>query len=224
MTKRILMSAAALALHAGTASAPAGAARIVAPAQPRGDPQSLISGKDYPASALRKGEQGTVRYALEIGADGRVRGCRVIRSSGSSSLDSAACRIMTARRRFRPAIDSQGNPAPSQEVQAVAWSLPAEAKVVHWGYGMVSNSSPPPMAIVTNSSPILAAPIMAIPQHGPGEAELSVWTPGSTRIPTLGRFESIPDCRRAMARLKLSGGQKAYCTIAPENHSVPRVH
>jgi TonB family protein len=221
MTGWILIPAAALALHGDFASAPAEAPRIVAPAQPRADPQTLISGKDYPASALRKGEQGTVRYLLEIGADGRVRGCRVIRSSGSSSLDSAACRVMTERGRFRPAIDSTGSPAESEEVQAVAWSLPAEARVVHWGYGLVSNSSPPPMAIVTHSSPILAAPIMAIPQDGPGEAELSVWTPGSMQMPTLGRFESIPACRRAMVRLKLGGGQKAYCTIAPESRPGP---
>jgi TonB family protein len=216
MTRWILIPAAALALHGGSASAQAQAPRIVAPAQPRGDPQLLISGKDYPASALRKGEQGTVRYVLDIGADGRVRGCRVTRSSGFSSLDSATCRIMTARGRFTPAMDSTGSAAPSQEVQAVAWSLPAEAKVVHWGYGMMVNVAPPPMSVVTGP-PIAHEPIMAIPQDGPGEAELSVWTPGSSRLPTLGRFRSIPDCRRAMIRLKLTGGQKAYCTIAPEN-------
>lgn len=225
MTSWILIPAAALALSgAGSASAAAEAPRIVAPAQPRTDPQSLISGKDYPASALRKGEQGTVRYLLQIGADGRVRGCRVIRSSGSSSLDSAACRVMTERGRFRPAIDSTGSPAASEEVQAVAWSLPAEAKVVHWGYGMVATSVAPPPAVSMRSSPILAEPIMAIPQDGPGEAELSVWTPGSRAIPTLGRFESIPACRRAKAKVRLSGGQKAYCTLAPQNDPRLGIH
>lgn len=219
MTRWILVAAAALAPQSGFVSTPADAAQIVAPAQPRGDPQLLIGGKDYPPSALRAGEQGTVRYTLEIGADGRVHGCRVTQSSGSARLDSAACRIMTERGRFTPAIDSNGNPAPSQEVQAVAWSIPAEARVVHWGYGMVSHSSAPAPAIVTPSSPILQTPIMAIPQHGPGEAELSIWTQGSSRIPTLGRFESIPACRRAMARLKLGPRQKAHCTIAPENPS-----
>lgn len=224
MARWILTAAAALALPGGSLSTPAAAAEIVAPAQPRSDPQSLIGGKDYPASALRAGEQGTVRYVLDIGVDGRVRGCRVTLSSGSSSLDSAACRIMTARGRFRPAIDSNGNPAPSQEVQAVAWSLPAEARVVHWGYGMVTAVVAPPPAVVSRSSPIVHEPIMAIPQEGPGEAELSVWTPGSRQIPTLGRFESIPACRRAMARLKLGAGQKAHCTIAPESHRGPRLH
>jgi len=215
------MPAAALALQSGSASTQAEAARVVVPAQPRGDPQLLIGGKDYPASALRAGEQGTVRYTLEIGADGRVKGCRVTQSSGSARLDNATCRIMTERGRFTPARDGEGQPAPSEEVQAVAWSLPAEARVVHWGYGMASNVSAPPPVMVTRSSPIIAAPIMAIPQSGPGEAELSVWTPGSSRLPTLGRFQSIPACRRAMARLKLGAGQKAHCTIAPENHSGP---
>lgn len=224
MRRWILIPAAALALQAGSPSTAAQAPRIVSPAQPRADPQTLISGKDYPAPALRKGEQGTVRYLLEVGADGRVRGCRVTRSSGSSSLDAHTCRIMTARGRFRPAIDSTGNAVPSQEVQAVAWSLPAEARVVHWGYGMVATSVAPPPAVVMRSSPLLSEPIMAIPQDGPGEAELSVWTSGSKEIPTLGRFRSIPDCHRARARLRLAAGQKAYCTLAPVGDPGPRLH
>lgn len=217
MTRWTLVSAVALLLQGGFDTIPAEAAQIVAPAHPRGDPQTLIGGKDYPASALRAGEQGTVRYVLRIGADGRVHGCRVTRSSGSASLDSATCRIMTARGRFTPARDSNGNPVPSEEVQAVAWSLPADARVVHWGYGVVAHVLPPPMTAVAAPPPGGREPIMAIPQDGPGEAELSVWTPGRDEIPTLGKYQSIPHCRIAMARLELRPGQKAYCTLAPKN-------
>lgn len=225
MTRWILIAAAALALPVGSESASAEAAELGVPAHPLSDPQSWIGGKDYPAAALRAGEQGTVRYVLDIGADGRVRGCRVTQSSNSASLDAATCRIMTARGRFRPAMDGERRPVRSEEVQAVAWSLPAEAQVVHWGYGvMVSISAPPPVAVVGKGPPIVREPIMAVPQDGAGEAELSVWTPGRDEIPTLGRYQSIPHCRIAMARLELSPGQKAYCTLAPKDHPGPAVH
>lgn len=212
------MAAAALPLPAYAQPPAPPAPRIVAPAQPRGDPQSLISGRDYPDSALSAGEQGTVRYLLDIGADGRVRGCRVTRSSGSTSLDAATCRIMTARGRFTPARDSNGNPAPSQEVQAVAWSLPAEAKVVHWGYGMVSHSVSPPAVTVRAGPPLVHPPSVAIPQDGPGEADLSVWDARSSALTELGRYESIPACRKVKAQLRLRSDQRAWCTVAPQSH------
>lgn len=212
-----ILVAAALPLQAMAQPPAPPAPRIVAPAQPRGDPQALISGKDYPDSALRAGEQGTVRYVLDIGANGRVVGCRVVRSSGSSSLDSATCRIMTARSRFTPARDSNGNPAPSQEVQAVAWSLPAEAKVVHWGSGMVSHSVSPP-AVTVRGPELFHPPSVAIPQDGPGQADLSVWDGRSNALTELGRYESIPACRKVKAQLRLRSDQRAWCTVAPQSH------
>jgi len=70
----------------------------------------LISDDDYPSSALRSEEQGSVRVTLQIGTNGRVTGCSVAKSSGSSALDSATCRLLTSRGRFTPARDSNGNP------------------------------------------------------------------------------------------------------------------
>ena len=46
---------------------------------------------------------------------GRVEGCRVERSSGYQVLDTATCRLVTERFRFRPARDSAG--------RVIAWSL-----------------------------------------------------------------------------------------------------
>jgi hypothetical protein len=99
---------------------------------------------------------------------------------------------------------------------------PAEPKASDWGNGMVSNSrSPAPVTVRIPMPP--PEPIMAIPQDGPGEADLSVWDPRSPKeIRNLGRFKSIPKCRAAKAKLKLAAGAKAYCTVAPENR--PRLH
>jgi protein TonB len=58
---------------------------------------------DYPASAARNGETGTVKLALLISPDGRVSDSKIQRSSGSRDLDRAA---MGALRlcKFKPAM------------------------------------------------------------------------------------------------------------------------
>src|SRR5687767_3164843 len=62
-------------------------ARIVRPPQERRPAQAYVSDADYPASALANREQGRVRVTLDVGPDGRVHGCTVMRSSGSPALD-----------------------------------------------------------------------------------------------------------------------------------------
>ena len=212
---------------------------VTAPARAQADPQSLIGPTDYPESSIRLGEQGAVGFALDVGEDGRVQGCTITRNSPSATLDGLTCRLMRSRARFTPALDSQGNPAPSRVEQEVVWRLPAGAaadarpEVKEWGNGMVSNSAPPPVVTVSiapppvvdgSIAPIRPEPIMAIPQDGPGKADLSVWDPRTNAIRTLRRYRSIPVCQRAMAKLKLRPGQKAYCTIAPKRHLNLDIH
>jgi TonB family protein len=209
-------------------------ARIVAPVQPRADPQSHIQAEDYPPAAADSGQQGTVGFVLDVGVDGRVSACTITRSSGSSSLDSATCRIMRSRARFTPARDSNGNPAASSIEQDVTWALPEGAPVSsgtapvavsnsappNAGYGMISNSPSPGTHAVRNiPGAIVNEPVMAIPQDGPGEADLSIWDAREPRaIQNLGRYPSIPECRKAKARLALDPQQRAYCTVAPVNY------
>ena len=224
--------AAAIALQVGSAAL--AAPRIVAPAVPRGDLATVITFADYPQSALRAREQGVVGVILDVGVDGRVPSCIVVRPSGSDALNSATCRIMHARMRFTPARDSNGQPAPSRMAQEIRWKLPVGASkgsvtaskptfITHGPGMMSSNSSPPPMIVKMPGPPIYAEPIMAIPQDRQGKADLSVWTPGKSDIPTLGRFRSFPECRKAKAKLKLKPGQKAYCTVPPPKQG-PRFH
>ena len=232
----VIALAATLALQSWLPSA--GAAQPMPPrpvivAQPvaRGELQKLVSPDDYPESALRAGEQGHVGFALQVGPNGRATGCIVVSSSGSSALDSATCRLMRSRARFTPARDSNGNPVAAQVLNQVSWALPAGTparsappKAENWGYGMISNSLPPAPVMVMPGPAFEPEPSMAIPQDGPGPADLSVWTPGSKDIPTLGRYESIPICREAKAKLKLKPGQKAYCTLAPPNEPDLGIH
>ncbi|HEY7809450.1 MAG TPA: energy transducer TonB [Allosphingosinicella sp.] len=99
-------------------------ATTVEPARAKANLNSYVSDADYPASAVRSEEQGTTRFRLSIGPDGRVKECSVTGSSGSSSLDAATCRIMKSRARFTPARDSTGNATGDQVASSIRWVLP----------------------------------------------------------------------------------------------------
>ena len=86
---------------------------------------SVLSSDDYPADALRNGEQGTVAVLLGIDTQGKVSGCVVTASSGSASLDDATCRLLYTRARFTPARNSQGRAVAGTSPQKIRWALPA---------------------------------------------------------------------------------------------------
>jgi len=91
---------------------------------PRGSPQDWMTSDDYPPAALRAGDQGTVGVRLDVTADGRVSGCTVTSSSGSSLLDTTACNLLRRRGRFNPQEEG-GQKVPSTWVSRFTWKLPA---------------------------------------------------------------------------------------------------
>lgn len=102
---------------------PPPAAKVTKAQSVKGNLQGLISGDDYPQDALRNEETGSTTVRLEIGTTGRVTGCSVVSSSGSRSLDSATCRLLTSRARFSPAKLSNGQPTTDEFVQRITWQL-----------------------------------------------------------------------------------------------------
>jgi protein TonB len=78
---------------------------------------------DYPPSALRNGEQGVVAYEVKVDASGKPTDCRVIASSGFSSLDGETCRQILRRGRFRPAMSEVGNAEPGTYASSLSWSF-----------------------------------------------------------------------------------------------------
>jgi protein TonB len=90
----------------------------------KGDVRTLFSADDYPASAQAAGAEGTAQAQLTIGADGRVVGCNLIRSTGNGALDSATCNILRRRAKFTPARDSNGNPTTdTYTTPPIRWQL-----------------------------------------------------------------------------------------------------
>jgi TonB family protein len=93
------------------------------PPRARANLASYVRSGDYPASALARGEHGIVRFRLAVGADGRVADCEVLRSSGSTALDEATCRIMRSRARFTPARNASGHPVAASIESEIGWHL-----------------------------------------------------------------------------------------------------
>ncbi len=98
-------------------------ASLVRPALPTMPLPQLIRSADYPAAALANREQGIVRFRLNIGANGRVTGCTITRSSGSRWLDSATCQLMVRRARFTPARGRSGEPREGRFDDSLTWRL-----------------------------------------------------------------------------------------------------
>ena len=100
------------------------APRKVSAAKAKGSLLGLFSDEDYPASAQAAGAEGTAQASLTIGADGRVSGCSITRSSGNSALDAATCSILRRRAKFSPAIDSNGKPtSDTVSTPPITWRL-----------------------------------------------------------------------------------------------------
>ncbi|HEX8644146.1 MAG TPA: energy transducer TonB [Allosphingosinicella sp.] len=101
-----------------------------------------ITTDDYPVAALRAEAEGEVFVEYRIGADGRVRDCAILRSSGVPSLDLTTCTLITRRARFTPARDKNGRAVPDARVQRVVWTLPADMSVVAFVPGYVVAAVP----------------------------------------------------------------------------------
>jgi TonB family protein len=78
---------------------------------------------DYPPEALKLGQQGAPKVAVQIDVKGKPTGCRVIESSGSSSLDEASC-TMLSKLKFKPAKDENGEAVEGEFVRNIVWTLP----------------------------------------------------------------------------------------------------
>jgi TonB family protein len=94
------------------------------PNRARGDVRTVFSADDYPASAQRNGEQGTVQAQLVIDPTGRVSSCTIVESSNVASLDRTTCAILQRRARFFPAHDAGGRAiSDSVTTPPIVWRL-----------------------------------------------------------------------------------------------------
>ena len=90
--------------------------------------QSLISPDDYPAGAPRARPQEPLGVVLDVTPEGRVSGCKVLRSSGSAIVDASTCEILQRRARFIPARDNRTGLAVAGQVADVIRWAPAPGR------------------------------------------------------------------------------------------------
>jgi len=81
-----------------------------------------ISDEDYPSSSIRNEEAGTSVATFTIGTDGKVTACDA--SGASPTLDAETCKLIIRRFRFKPALDTSGQPIAETKSQRVTWRLP----------------------------------------------------------------------------------------------------
>jgi TonB family protein len=98
-------------------------AGVIVRAKPVAEPSTWIGKDDYPTAALRVQEQGSVGFALVVGTEGRATGCTITESSGSASLDTAACGLLMLRARFVSAADNKRAPIPDLWLGIIDWKL-----------------------------------------------------------------------------------------------------
>lgn len=94
------------------------------PARPRNAMSGWITADDYSNRDLRRGNEGTARYRLVVGSNGRVDACEVLSSTGHGSLDQATCRLIQQRARFNPATNNRGEDVVGTYTGTVTWQIP----------------------------------------------------------------------------------------------------
>lgn len=93
------------------------------PARPIGDLGTWVTNDDYPAEAAKNSQHGTTGFRLTIDPNGKIVGCEITSSSGFASLDETACRVISQRGRFSPALDKKGKPIAGTWASRFRWVL-----------------------------------------------------------------------------------------------------
>lgn len=79
--------------------------------------------RDYPSDAVRRGEQGSVRFVVIVDETGKVVECRQSDATVLDRLESGACKGME-RATFEPALDADGQPMRSYYATKIRYVLP----------------------------------------------------------------------------------------------------
>ena len=76
---------------------------------------------EYPIASWQNDEEGTVRYKLDIDADGNATDCAIVESSGFEVLDAKTCEIILERAEFKPAMEDEDTPVAGTVTRSYTW-------------------------------------------------------------------------------------------------------
>jgi TonB family protein len=89
-----------------------------------------ISDADYPASAIRNGQAGTVTAKFTVGKNGVVKDCIAGGLESSPALMTQTCNLITRRFRFSPELNKKGKPVETLKTIRISWRLPVSGSGV----------------------------------------------------------------------------------------------
>ena len=78
---------------------------------------------DYRLIAGGRLSRGRAMVSLRVEPSGQPTNCRIVRSSGNSTIDAGLCPLITRRVYFRPALNASGQPIPYQLQYVATWDL-----------------------------------------------------------------------------------------------------
>ena len=80
--------------------------------------------RDFPAASRAERLGRSVVVSFLVGTDGRVSDCRIVQPSGSPEADAITCGLIVTRFRYRPALDSAGQPVAARLGWRQSWHAP----------------------------------------------------------------------------------------------------
>jgi TonB family protein len=93
-------------------------------ASPIVERNNLVIRKFYPASSLRRGEEGRVAFRMILNRAGRMDACQVTKSSGYAALDKATCDMILAGATGQVMRNADNRRVSYQRDGVVDWALP----------------------------------------------------------------------------------------------------
>ena len=84
---------------------------------------SSIIEENYPADSLARGEQGMVKFAVDLDMQANIDSCVITQSSGYPLLDAATCDVIVKHAHFAPA-ESAGKRVATTRTGQMMWKLP----------------------------------------------------------------------------------------------------
>lgn len=109
------------------AAAFAGADSVSASNQSAGSNFKEFIFSQYPPRSLAAGEQGSVKFRVEVDEMGNVQSCEVTASSGYDRLDDETCNLIVEHAKFKPVLDSDGKAREALHDGIVNWRIPGSS-------------------------------------------------------------------------------------------------
>lgn len=82
---------------------------------------ALPTQADYPLASWQNGEEGFVRYTVDVDVDGKATDCTIAEGSGYPALDAKTCEVVLERAEFKPALDDENAPVAGSITRTYNW-------------------------------------------------------------------------------------------------------